>query len=194
MASAEVRAFLAFDMPTELRERLGRELAELRRDLPRARWVRPESLHVTVKFLGSQPSAVLERLAKTVAAAVEAQQPVSLQLGGSGFFPNRRRPRVAWVGGRADGCEPVVEAVERCAAEEGIERQRRRWSLHLTLARLKAQWPPQAVEAFLEWGRSFEAEPFSVSELILFESRLQPGGAVYTPLHRLALKGAGGAA
>ncbi len=190
MPKGEVRAFCAFDMPIELRERLGRETAALQRELPNARWVRPESLHLTIKFLGEQAPARLERLASAIAGEIAACPPVTFRLRGSGFFPNARRPRVAWIGGAAEGAEPVVEIVERGAAAEGIERERRRWALHLTLARLKAPWPPQAVETFLEWGRRFEAEPFRAAELILFMSRLQPGGAVYTPLHRLPLEGA----
>ena len=189
VASADVRAFLAFEMPTPLREQLRVQLQALRAELPRARWVRSESLHLTVKFLGEHPIDRLERLAAALELELSVVAPVTFTLAGSGFFPNRKRPRVAWVGGTAEGVEPVVECVERCAAAEGVDRERRRWALHLTLARLREGWPEPAVEGFLKWGRQLTTEPFVATELILFRSDLQPGGAVYTPLRRLRFAG-----
>ncbi|MCG6964342.1 MAG: RNA 2',3'-cyclic phosphodiesterase [Acidobacteria bacterium] len=186
-----IRAFLAFEMPRQVHEVLTGELRELRPALPRARWVRPEGIHLTVKFLGESPPDDLEELVAELVGRLDAAPTVRVSLGGSGFFPSPRRPRVAWVGGRAEGAERVVAVVEEAASGRGWEAERRSWSPHLTVARLRDPWPPSAVEQFLDWGGKLAFEPFVCSELVLFSSRLQPGGAVYTPLRRLQLAGGG---
>lgn len=187
--AAMVRAFLAFEMPRHVHDSLAVKLGELRPALPRARWVRPEGIHLTVKFLGESPREEIDALGDEIQGLLTTTPPVVVSLGGSGFFPSARRPRVAWVGGRAEGAEGVVNMVEEAASRRGWEAERRGWSPHLTVARLREPWPPAAVERFLAWGGTLVFEPFACGELVLFSSRLQPGGAVYTPLWRLQLAG-----
>ena len=182
-----VRAFLALEIPSGVKSGLGRELEALRPRLEPARWVRTGGLHLTVKFLGETPPGRLEGLCGALAGPLSALGPVEVALGGSGFFPDARRPRVAWVGGVAKGGAGVVETVESVAGELGWRRERRPWSLHLTVARLRSPWSPASVEAFLEWGAGYREEPFLCRELVLFESDLRPEGAVYTPRHRIPL-------
>jgi 2'-5' RNA ligase len=114
---------------------------------------------------------------------------VRVTLGGSGIFPNRSRARVAWLGGTADGVGPVVAAIEKVAAHHGFDRERRRWSLHLTLARLRQPWPQEVVESFIQWGEGLSFERFLCDEVVLFSSLLKPTGAVYTALERISLAG-----
>jgi 2'-5' RNA ligase len=147
--------------------------------------VRPESQHLTLKFLGETPQEVLRALAVDLAPRLAGLGPVSVRLHGSGFFPSPARPRVAWLGGTADGVEPVVEAVEEVADAHGFPRERRTWSLHVTQARLERPWPQVAAERFLAWGEDLQLEPF-LREVVLFSSRLERGGA-YTPLDRMPL-------
>ena len=106
---------------------------------------------------------------------------------GEGFFPSPANPRVAWVGGVVADVGPVIEALEEAAEAVGFARERRAWSVHLTVARLKGRWPRSAVERFLAWGGELELEPFACTEVVLFESALVPGGAVYTALERMPL-------
>jgi 2'-5' RNA ligase len=82
----------------------------------------------------------------------------------------------------------VVEAVEAAARAVELPRERRPWSLHLTQARLNRPWPPDAVDRFLQWGEMLQLPSFSCREVVLFESTLQPGGAVYTALERMSLE------
>ncbi|MCU0304772.1 MAG: RNA 2',3'-cyclic phosphodiesterase [Thermoanaerobaculales bacterium] len=182
------RAFVALDLPPETRELIRREQERLRRELPRARWTRPEGQHLTLKFLGDTPKAVVAELAAALAAAAAGRSPVVVTLGGSGFFPGPQRPRVAWVGGRAPGAGELAAAVDDAAVAIGLAAERRPWSLHLTQARLDRPWPPAAVERFLEWGRGFSAPSFACAEVVVFASELRPGGAVYTALERVPLR------
>lgn len=165
------------------------ELEDLRPRLEPARWVRPEGLHLTLKFLGESSPGDLEALANALAPRLEPLAPVEVRLSGSGFFPDPRRPRVAWVGGEAPGAAGVASEIDAAAVAAGWERERRPFALHLTLARLRRPWGPGSVESWLEWGRGYAAPAFRCDEVILFESRLAPGGAIYNPLRTLTLGG-----
>ena len=182
-----IRAFLAFEIPEAVRHALVGEIDRLRRALPPARWIRPENLHVTVKFLGNVEPARLKRLNQGLAERLEELEPVAFRLGGAGFFPSASQARVAWVGGRADGVEDVVAEVEAVAAMLGFPRERNEWRLHLTVARLDSAWPRYAAEELLAWGEDLALPRFECRELVCFRSRLQSGGPVYTPLERIRL-------
>jgi 2'-5' RNA ligase len=82
----------------------------------------------------------------------------------------------------------IASAVEAAAATVGFDRERRPWSLHLTLARLRSGWPPAAVDRFLAWGGELSLPAFECRDVVLFKSDLEPGGAVYTPLERLSFR------
>ena len=182
------RAFLALEVPAAVKTQLVAAQENLRRELPRARWTRSDGWHLTLKFLGEVEAPALEELATALAPRLRGHGGVSVRLGGTGFFPSPERPRVAWVGGAADGAESIVAEVERAAEAAGFPRERRPWSIHLTQARLKDRWPSAAVDRFLEWGETLDLEAFDCREVVLFESDLQPGGAVYTALERLPLE------
>jgi 2'-5' RNA ligase len=185
--SEQVRAFLALEIPERVRAELAASREALRAELPRARWVRPEGQHLTLKFLGETPQVVLEAIAADLAPRLAGLGGVVVQLHGSGFFPSPARPRVAWLGGSAEGIGPAVEIVEGVAEAHGFPRERRPWSLHVTQARLERPWPQLPVDRFLAWGSGLRLDPFRCDEVVLFASRLERAGAVYTPLARIPL-------
>jgi len=188
MQTGLIRAFLALEVPAAVKTQLASAQEVLRRELPRARWTRPDGWHLTLRFLGEVAAPALDELTTALASRLRGIGAVSVRLGGTGFFPSPARPRVAWVGGAADGAESVVAEVERAAEAAGFPRERRPWSIHLTQARLKARWPSAAVDRFLEWGEALELDAFDCQEVVLYKSDLQPGGAVYTALERLPLE------
>jgi 2'-5' RNA ligase len=183
-----IRAFVAFEIPAEVKAAVEEWRSALQPTLPRARWVRVESQHLTLKFLGETSRPVLDRFVAELEPRIGASGPVTVALAGAGFFPSPRRPRVAWIGGRADGVEPVVNAVETAGARVGFAREKRPWSLHLTQARLGERWSPGEIDRFLSWGDELLIPAFQCREVVLFESRLDPGGAVYTALERMPLE------
>ncbi len=185
--AALTRAFFASEIPAAVKNRLREESSKLRDRLPRARWVRPQGLHLTLKFLGEHPLETIRNLAEQLAPKVAQMPRITVSLKGSGFFPSPSRPRVAWVGGDASGASRLAGIIDDEAAAIGLERELRAWALHLTLARLKDPWPRAAADQFLAWGEAMSFDGFTCAEVVLFESRLEPGGAVYTPLERLAL-------
>ncbi len=179
-----MRLFVAVEMPDEVRAVLAAGLGRLKRDQPPARWVRPEGMHLTLKFLGERPATLVDHLDPPAAAALVALDPARVRLGGGGFFPNEHRPRVAWVGGEAGGLERWAAAVDEAAAHLGVEREARPFSLHLTLARLERPWGVQAVEHYRIEVAKWRFPEFTASEAVLFSSELKPAGAIHTPLRR----------
>jgi 2'-5' RNA ligase len=188
MNDQSFRAFLALEVPDKVKAQLASAQRELRHELPKARWTRAQGWHLTLKFLGEVERPVLADLGAELAPRLRGLGAVPVKLDKTGFFPSSMRPRVAWVGGTADGVEKVVAAVEEAAETVGFPREQRPWSVHLTQARLKTQWSKAAVDHFLEWGDSLDLETFTCREVVLFSSDLQPTGAVYTALERFSLE------
>ncbi len=179
-----MRLFAAVEVPDEVRSRLADGIAGLRRRLPPARWVRAETIHLTLKFIGERPDGFAQELDAAAAAAVAGLAPVEVRLEGAGFFPDPSRPRVAWLGGSAPGLDRWAEAVDRTAAALGVEAERRPYALHVTLARLDRRWGRTAVETFTTEVGGWRLPPFTAREVVLFASELRPGGAVHTALCR----------
>jgi 2'-5' RNA ligase len=179
-----VRLFVAVDLPEQARREVARGLAVLRAGLPPARWVRPEGVHLTLKFLGEREEALVEALDSALAPRLAALAPAPVALGGGGFFPRAERARVAWLGGAADPLGAWAQAVDEGAATLGVERESRPFSLHLTLARLERPWSRPTAERFLEEVGAWRIEPFVAREATLFRSELGVGGARYTALRR----------
>lgn len=186
--AATARAFFAFEIPQVVRAELEKARTGIPGNLPLARWTRPESWHLTVKFLGETETTVLERLTAELGPRLASGGRVTVKLSGGGFFPSPTRPRVAWIGGTAEGSEVVVKTVEAAAVRAGFAAEKRPWSVHLTMARLRSQWPRGAVDVYLDWAAGLPAVNWVCREIVLFESRLQPGGAVYTALERIPLE------
>lgn len=186
-----MRCFLAVEIPEEQRGVISAGLATLARKLPEAKWVRPEGLHITLKFLGELAEQLAqETVAQLAELLVQAPLEVPVRLAGAGFFPDLRRPRVAWLGGEAPGLERWARAAEEAAALCGVPEEPRGFSLHVTLARLSRPWPEGAVRRFLEEVGRWELPPFMAREIVLFESTLTPRGAIYTARARVAPGGA----
>lgn len=179
-----MRLFIAVELSEEARRVIHGGLGVLRRDLPPARWVRVEAMHLTLKFLGEQPADLVDALDARVRPALAGFAPETVRLGGGGFFPSPRRPRVAWIGGSAPALVAWAEAIDRAAEELGVAREPRPFSLHLTLARLERPWGERAVESFLVKTGKWSFAPSLAREVVLFSSDLRPSGAVYTALGR----------
>jgi RNA 2',3'-cyclic 3'-phosphodiesterase len=179
-----VRLFVAVELPDAVRDVIAGGLGRLKRDQPSARWVRPEGMHLTLKFLGERPEGFVAEFDPAAAAALAALPATSVRLGGGGFFPNDHRPRVAWVGGEAGGLESWARAVDDAAASLGVERESRTYAPHLTLARLERPWGVQAVQHFRVEVGKWRLPEFEAHEAVLFRSELTPAGPVHTAVRR----------
>lgn len=188
-----LRLFVAVDLPGEVREALGRLQGGLKsHDLSHLRWVRPQGIHLTLKFLGETPAGRVAAITTALAGATGGRRSFRLALGEPGTFGNRRGPRVLWLDVIGD-IEPLRElqaAVEEALVEVGFPPEDRRFSPHLTLARVPQPARPGTGERIAQALRAVtppRAE-FDVREVVLMRSTLQPGGAVYERLAAFPLK------
>jgi len=187
------RIFVAVDLPDAARNRLGEYSKALRTAFPLApaRWVEPENMHITLHFAGSIDDGAIENLNKHVAQVAAETGPLTVVLQKVGAFVSRRtRANVLWIGGRSHSADEVWNVLEVAALsiQELDGRPPRRYSPHVTLARLKK--PDEAVDLISSHlNTDFEPISFEVNELVVYESALLPTGSVYNALSRHALLG-----
>jgi 2'-5' RNA ligase len=186
---AAIRAFIAIELDDAVRAAAAEVLRSLREGPggDAVRWVPPENLHVTLRFLGDIPPAQVPVLAGALAEIAAGQSPFRLRLGRVAGFPSARRPRVisCEVGPRAP-LEQLAEAVEQAVAKLGFEPEQRRFRPHLTLGRVRDRiraHPPVTAPV------TAAGEAQSVDAITLFRSRLGRSGATHTPLERISLGG-----
>lgn len=183
-----IRSFIAIDLPEEFHDEINRVTNELRPAGGHVKWVRPENVHLTLKFLGDVPEDKIEPIGEAVAGASAGRGLVNLVSSGIGVFPNRSKPRVIWLGltGDLDRLTGLQQDVENSVTPFGFFPEKRAFKPHLTLGRVKSPKGKGGLMNALEKVRPKEIM-FSASELVLFKSDLRPGGAVYTPLKRMPL-------
>jgi RNA 2',3'-cyclic 3'-phosphodiesterase len=187
-----IRSFLAFELPTQIRETLSAISAEGKAALRDIRWVRVANIHLTVVFMGNVAATQIEPIKEVVAGACDDYAPFRIQVSGIGTFGNRRNLRVLWIGLTGDGGRMSVfrDQLQQGLAPFGIEAERRPYKPHLTLARFqKGASAGRALGALLEKYQDVTSPEVLLEELVLFKSDLEPGGAVYTPMGTWPLRG-----
>jgi 2'-5' RNA ligase len=195
-----MRVFIGIDLEDEVRTKIARFLEGVRGFAPEARWVRPESLHMTLKFVGEQKpeqvEGISDRLRRVEGSAID------IRLGGHGFFPTAKSPRVFWIGIQA-GPElaELAATIDAGVAELGVPPEDRPFSPHLTLARggsgsgspkRRKSDRPNSTFAVLEKRLAAMGDldfgTMTAREFILYQSQLSPKGSKYTKLQRFPLK------
>jgi RNA 2',3'-cyclic 3'-phosphodiesterase len=177
-----VRLFVALDLREEVRQVVRELIARLKPASRSARWVPPESMHMTLKFIGYAAPEKLEAILSAL-APIRSPRPVELHFRGIGFFPDEKRPRVIWCGMEASANLASLAAdVERALEPLGIAPESRDFVPHLTLARFNApEKSPELVRIANEL-QSRELGSASENEFHLFESVLHRSGAEYRKL------------
>jgi 2'-5' RNA ligase len=183
-----VRAFIAVNISDGHRQRLAELLDSFRSLDVGVKWVVPENLHVTLKFLGDTDEKVLDDLYAAVRNALAGLRRFQLSLRGLGQFPNARSPRVVWVGinDGADSLRQLSKRVSEAVIPFGFETEKRKFSAHLTIGRVKHTKNISTLVDKLT-SMEFETEPAVVSEVIFYQSTLRPQGPIYTPLSKFEL-------
>jgi RNA 2',3'-cyclic 3'-phosphodiesterase len=195
-----MRVFIALDIDDAIRERIQRFMDGVREFAPDVRWVRPESLHVTLKFIGEQRTESVEQI-KQVLPSPQAEG-MEIAFRGYGFFPTPKAARVFWVGiDSGPQLAALAQAVDDTTAQFGIAREGRPFSPHLTLARggggsgaprwRKGDAPNRTFQQLQQKLSALPAPEFgtmTAREFFLYESQLLRGGARYTKLARFPLR------
>jgi len=184
-----VRCFVGIGLPPAVRDAVAEAVRGMRETKGPVSWVEKGNLHVTLKFLGEIPGDRLSVLCGALEGAAGASTPFSLDASGGGTFPGTRNPRVLWAGFR----EPLElvgklqQNIESALSGAGFPREDRPFHPHITVGRVRGVLPPAWGDRFVRGlaGREFGNVP--VSSIVLFESRLAPGGAIYTVVREFPL-------
>ncbi len=191
-----LRAFIAIDLTATVRRRLTEIASGLAATTPSGavRWVNPQGIHLTLKFLGEVSEERGPDIARQVEVIANGQAQFEVSIRGTGCFPSLRAPRVVWIGATAvdDSLERLQASLEAACEKLGFAREGRAFSPHLTLGRVNRgarQRDIEALRAGLEQLGGAEAGSMRVDRLHLFRSDLKPTGAVYTILATARLRG-----
>ncbi len=191
----QIRAFIAIELPDAAKEHLTSLRARLRpAQHPYIKWVAPEGIHLTLKFLGNIPQERVPQITEAMARVAQGVSPFRVQIGGLGAFPNMKRPQVIWVAieGEVEQLITLHQGIDQALIPLGFAPESRPFTPHLTLGRLKERASPEERKrigehmAFTE----FESGPtIEVTEINLMRSRLTPQGAIYSRIAAVELRG-----
>jgi 2'-5' RNA ligase len=190
----EIRSFIAIELSDEVRGGLARLRSELERaEHTYAKWVSPEGIHLTLKFLGNIPFKQVTEISKAIEGAAQGISPFHLEISGLGAFPSLKQPRVLWVGigGEIDKLSRLQQNIDASLAPFGFAKEERSFVPHLTLARIRQGASPAERKSFgeLAMSVSFETKyPLDVEAISLMRSQLMPRGAIYTCLSKVKLE------
>jgi len=199
-----MRAFLAVTVAADVRERIATVQQELKTSVAsigggrtRVTWVKPETIHLTVKFLGEMENGAVESLRVRVSAALDGQRVLEIPLGTLGAFPRVEAPRALWIGpssqwdsqNEAKLAQELAARIEDACEELSVPRDTHPWRPHLTIARVR-EGPREVAQALRAGGfvtRTLQIGGLTMGEIFLMKSEMRPDGPVHTPLWSVAL-------
>ncbi len=184
-----MRLFVAVDLDPAVNQRVAELIALHAPRAPKARWVKPEKLHVTLVFLGNVEDALVPQVEAAVQAGAQAHAPLTLHARGAGGFPSKTRPRVLWLG--LEGDLAPLAALQATLSQHlvplGYEPEHREYRPHLTLARAPERSGEQQLARCIAALGEVDLGASEVREVVLYQSKLSPKGATYTALVRAPL-------
>ncbi len=175
-----IRTFIAIELSEDLKSRIGDYIAELQQLIGVVKWVKPANLHFTLKFLGNVEEGLIPEVIREVEKAAESRPSFSVALEGFGAFPGLRNPRVFWIGVKEGKRELADSAayIEHGMEKLGFTREKRRFSPHLTVGRVKRGVRMSGKIEAPHFGPS----TFQVQSITVMKSTLTPDGPIYDPL------------
>jgi 2'-5' RNA ligase len=183
-----MRTFIAVELPENIKKKIGELQAPLKKTSAFVSWVKPENIHITLKFLGEVPEGKINEVFSATEVSLENAKKFKMNLKGTGAFPDFRRPRVIWIGTAKGGEElsNMATKIEEEMEKIGYPKENRKFSPHFTMGRVKS---PKNIENLMELVKStdFETEDIEINEVTVMKSQLHPAGAIYTPLRKIAL-------
>jgi len=186
------RIFIAVDISSEARRRVSDYIETLRKEFSNLRvgWEKAEKLHLTMKFLGDTSDERLEKLSEAVANTAREISNFKLRISETGVFPSPRNARILWLGlqDEKQSLQKLNEILESECEAVGFAREKRSFKAHLTIARLRE--PHKSKElAQKHLQNVFEEIEYSVTEIVIYESKLLPQGSVYSVILKQNLQG-----
>ncbi len=187
-----MRSFIAIELPDTAKS----ALAELQRELKKTgadiRWVKPDNLHLTLKFLGNIEEKVIGTLVQVMRGTCNKYTPFNLEIKGMGFFPNVRSPRIIWVGINGNTAMTGIQSeIDSGLSSLGFEREKRNYAPHLTLGRFRTSQGKRLITEAVEQFSNRSFGVIGVESLSLMRSDLHQAGARYTKIAEISLRETG---
>ncbi len=181
-----MRLFIALELSEEQRHEVTLFQSRFKNHLTGVRWVKPEGMHLTLKFIGEQDQAGVECIKKVLDEVVQSEPPFNIVYSGSGVFPNPANARILWLGLGlgADITTKIAERLDSSLSGQGLKKERQQFKPHLTLGRIRQPLESKLIHEYIQSGERFQTSQAHVNSLTLFNSDLTSHGAVYTVVYR----------
>ncbi len=179
------RLFIALELPVEQKKDIIALQEKSKAYLEGIRWVKPEGLHLTLKFLGETEEEKIPEIINALDLVGSRVNSFQVAYGKSGVFPSPKKARVFWVG-LIKGLETInslASDMELSMVTCGFTAEKRKFTPHLTIGRSRGTVKESLTRRFLEETKSFKTVPYPVNRILLYESKLTPRGAIYTIRH-----------
>jgi len=183
-----LRSFIAIELPEAVKSALSEFQQELEKCGADVRWVRPEGIHLTLKFLGNINDKDVDRIVKTIEGTCKKYTAFNLEIAGAGVFPNKKTPRVLWVGITGNGAfANLQQEIEDAMASMGFEKENRKFVPHLTLGRFRSSIGKEALLDKIELHKDNKFGMIDVKTVSFMKSDLSPSGAKHTRVAEILL-------
>lgn len=184
-----MRSFIAIELPEGVKSAISELQQELKKCRADIRWVKPDNIHLTLKFLGDTEEKSLGKIVEAAKAACAGNGGFALETRGVGVFPDMRAPRVLWVGiSDSDSLTGLQKDIENGLAKLGFSPEKRRFSPHLTLGRFRSSSGKEGLYDKIEEYKYLSLGLIEVKTIFLIKSDLTPSGAEYTKIAGIDLK------
>jgi 2'-5' RNA ligase len=186
---SSIRSFIAIKLPPEIRDCLERIINRLKPSTGDVRWVKADAIHLTLKFLGDVEEGRIPEIAGCIERCVQGISPFALAVRGLGAFPGENSPQVIWISAvdESGSLARMQRSLEEGLAHVGFTKEKRPFSPHLTLGRLKSPRGKEAVRRGLAELKHTDCGSFTADGVSLIKSDLKPSGPVYTVLQSFSL-------
>ena len=186
-----MRVFIAVELSESIRTTIVQIQGKLRGTEDKIKWVDPSLIHLTLKFLGEIKKEKLAPVIEVTQKIAQKFSPFLMEVKGVGAFPSLSSPRVIWLGvdTGSTNLEKLASELENHLAKNGFSKEKKKWTPHLTLGRVKSLVEPRKLSGLILREKEVVGGKMEVREISVIESRLTPSGPIYTVLERINLKG-----
>lgn len=184
-----MRVFIAVELPEEVKKEIARIQSKMTDTANKIKWVNSASMHLTLKFLGEVEKKKLNNVFDATQKITAEFDPFFMEIKGAGAFPHVSSPRVIWMGIEKGSSEltRIAGELEEKLLEYGFPREKKRWTPHITLGRIKQLRDKQLIKKLVDREKQTSGGKMRVEDITVMQSRLTPKGAVYTSLKRFSL-------
>ncbi len=184
-----MRSFIAIELDKTVKSALADLQKKLKKNMAGIKWVNPENIHLTLKFLGDIKEESTEQITTTMEKISSHYNSFNVEIKGLGLFPNMRSPRVLWAGiNNTDILEPFQNEIDHGMEPIGFKRESRKFSPHLTLGRFKVLSGKKEIQQAVQHHENDSFGVVHVRSLLLMKSELHPEGAKHTKIREISLK------